>query len=143
VTFVVDASVAVKWLVEERDSNAAKRLLELEEKLVAPDFVLVKVGNVMWKKVRRSEIEVEQSIAGVQTLPGYFDELAPSASLLIRALAIAVELDHPVYDCLYLACAESVDATLVTADDHFAAKALTHTASWRITPHTQVGLSRD
>jgi len=24
---------------------------------------------------------------------------------------------HPVYDCLYVACAEAADATLVTADD--------------------------
>jgi predicted nucleic acid-binding protein len=55
----------------------------------------------------------------------------------------SVELGHPVYDCLYLACAESADAILVTADDRFAAKALTHAASWRIAMHTQVGFSRD
>ena len=59
--------------------------------------------------------------------------------VLLGALAIAVELGHPVYDCLYLACAESADATLVTADDRFAAKALTHAASWRIATHIQVG----
>lgn len=141
-TFVVDASVAVKWLVEEPHSKAANRLLESKERLVAPDFVLVEVGNVLWKKVRRGEVATEQSIAGVRALPSFFDDLAPSAPLMTRALAIAVELGHPVYDCPYLACAESADATLVTADDRFAAKALTR-ASWRIATHTQVGVSRD
>ena len=55
-TFVVDASVAVKWLVNEQASEAAHRLLNSEERLVAPDFIVVEVGNVLWKKLRRGEL---------------------------------------------------------------------------------------
>jgi len=45
-----------------------------------------------------------------------FDELVPLAGLSRRAAAIALALDHPVYDCFYLALAEARDAPMVTAD---------------------------
>ncbi len=42
--------------------------------------------------------------------------LAPAAELVIHASAIALRIDHAIYDCLYLACAEVEEAPLVTAD---------------------------
>ncbi len=42
--------------------------------------------------------------------------LAPAAELVIHAAAIALRIDHAIYDCLYLACAEVEEAPLVTAD---------------------------
>jgi hypothetical protein len=91
---VVDASVAVKWLVD--DSQAAQLLLDSNEKLIAPGFVLIEVGNVLWKKARRLEIKVELALAGIPALPTYFEQLVPSESLLPRALAIAIEIGHAV-----------------------------------------------
>ena len=46
-------------------------------------------------------------------------ELLPSGSLTAAAFACATELDHPVYDCLYLACAVHIGGMLITADDRF------------------------
>src|SRR6266508_2506278 len=46
-----------------------------------------------------------------------FEELVPSVALKDRALAIALELRHPAYDCFYLALAEMREVPLVTADD--------------------------
>ena len=55
----------------------------------------------------------------------HFDELAaipeianllPDANLIERAARVAVDIGHPVYDCLYLACAEATDSTVITAD---------------------------
>jgi predicted nucleic acid-binding protein len=44
--------------------------------------------------------------------------LRPTASLAPRALELALNLDHPVYDCFYLALAEAETAQMVTADRH-------------------------
>ena len=61
----------------------------------------------------------------------YFDELVNlpeivtlhrGDELIDRAAEIAVEIDHPVYDCLYLACAEATASALITADRRFATK---------------------
>ena len=38
------------------------------------------------------------------------------------ALELSLKLNHPLQDCLYLALAERLDATLVTADERFVAK---------------------
>jgi predicted nucleic acid-binding protein len=38
------------------------------------------------------------------------------------AFALALEINHPVYDCLYAIAARENDATLITCDAKFAAK---------------------
>jgi predicted nucleic acid-binding protein len=113
---VVDTSVAVKWLVEEEDSDRAAALLG--RSLVAPDLILIECGNALWKRQRRGEIPFDQALAGLARLE-QFVSLAPSAPFALRALEMAVELQHPVYDCLFLAAAERLDVMLVTADRRF------------------------
>ena len=49
--------------------------------------------------------------------------LEPSTELVIEAAVLAVHIDHPVYDCVYLACAEAAAAPLVTADERLAQRA--------------------
>ena len=44
------------------------------------------------------------------------DVIEPDRQLQAEALALACHLDHPVYDCLYLALARREAAVLVTAD---------------------------
>ena len=112
----VDASVVVKWYVSEIHSEEARLLLGHRLERFAPDFVLVELANIFWKKARLREIGDPQP---------YFQELhrvreavvlSPSANLIERAAQIAAQIDHPVYDCLYIACAEASGSTLITAD---------------------------
>lgn len=115
-TYVVDASVAVKWFVRENLHEEALALLDLGEPLAAPDLIVAEVTNIVWKKVVRNEISREQASVIAIAIPRYIPALHPSADLSERALEIALALNHPVYDCLYLACAEAVDGILITAD---------------------------
>ena len=114
---VVDASVAVKWFVREDGQEAARALLGSNEPLVAPDLLVAEVGNILWKKVRLQEIPPAQAQAAMVVLPHCFERLVPAANLHERALSLALTLDHPLYDCLYLACAEAQNAPFVTADN--------------------------
>ena len=119
-TTVVDASVAVKMVVEEEGSAEAVELIETGEALVAPDLVLVEAGNALWNKVRTSQLLETHARDNLASLPAFFDRLWPSADLVGRAFEIAFQLRHPLYDCVYLALAEQLDAPLVTADLRFA-----------------------
>ena len=112
----VDASVAVKWFVAEPLHGEARRLLSHRLCLHAPDILLAEFANTIWKKARKGELDDPQP---------YFDELAllpdivtlhPTGQLVGRAAGIAAEVDHPVYDCLYVACAEVEAPVLITAD---------------------------
>ena len=48
--------------------------------------------------------------------------LQPLTRLAVRATEIALQLDHPVYDCFYLALAEAERCLLVTADQRLREK---------------------
>jgi predicted nucleic acid-binding protein len=116
-SFVVDASVAVKWVVPEAGSESADRLVAAGETLLAPDLMPVEAANALWKKVRQRELSRAEAGEALRLLLASGVELMASTPLLPRALALAARLGHPVYDCLYLALAERERSRLVTADD--------------------------
>ena len=114
---VVDASVALKWFVIEDWRPEARRLLETDYDLEAPDLIVAEVANAAWKKVRQRQIGPAQAARMVEGLPRYLGRQRPSADLAVAALGLALDLGHPVYDCFYLACAQQAESRLVTADD--------------------------
>lgn len=119
---IVDASVAFKWLVTEDGSSEAIALLA-EDNIQAPSWLVMEVGNALWKRIARGEMnDPEGAIEQIARLPDMVF-LVDGKSLASDALRIACELKHPLYDCLYLALAENQDDILVTADQRFLAKA--------------------
>jgi predicted nucleic acid-binding protein len=118
---VVDASVAMKWVVEEIGTREALALLN-HLNITAPDLIVAECANVLWKKVRRGELSREQALLAAGLLERADLELLPTRNLLEAAARIAIELDHPAYDCVYLALASANDLKFVTADESFARK---------------------
>jgi predicted nucleic acid-binding protein len=118
---VVDASVAVKWVVPEIGSDRAELLLD--HTLVAPDLLFTECANVLWKKLRRGELTEEEAGIAARTLEQVDLTVVPTKGYFARALAIASELDHPAYDGIYLAVAEAFGLRLVTADNRLIGKA--------------------
>jgi predicted nucleic acid-binding protein len=122
VALVVDASVAFKWFVPETASEQALALLDLETPLIGPDLVLLEVVNAMWARLRGTESFPQVVSDAAAALPKMLDTIAPIGELLPRALVMAIELNHPLYDCTYLALAEREGGQLVTADQNFLGK---------------------
>lgn len=118
-TLVVDASVACKWFFEEPLAAEARRLATSDVTFAAPDIILAECANAAWRRVRTNAIPHAQAQAFLKALPRWFESLAPSARLHAAAFEMACNLDHPVYDCLYLALAEREQARVVTADRAF------------------------
>lgn len=118
-TWIVDASVAVKWVVPEVLSVQADRLLATGDDLLAPDLLLVEAANALWSKVTRGELSGVKARRALGLLRESGLDLRPTGPLLDRALALAQRLRHPVYDCVYLALAERERARFVTADARF------------------------
>jgi predicted nucleic acid-binding protein len=113
----VDASIAVLWFANEPDRWGAGRLLETESPLLAPDLMIVESTNAWWKKLRRQEMQLTDVQQAVTNLLAMGITWTPSTVLVRGAASLAVELGHPVYDCLYLVLAASQSAPLATADD--------------------------
>lgn len=120
-TLVIDASIAIKWVIEENGTPAALSL-RADAKLLAPDLLVAECANILWKKVARSELTREQALVAARLLERSEIELLPTRSLIEKATRMAIELNHPAYDCLYLALAEVNDCRFVTADGRFVRK---------------------
>lgn len=121
---IIDASVAVKWVAEEEDSDAATAWLA--EPLGAPELWLAEAANALWAKHRRGEIDASHVRDGCRDLVAAPVSRIAIADLLASAAHMALELDHPVYDCLYLAAAQLHDTRLITADWRFVEKVAAH-----------------
>ena len=121
---VVDASLAVKWLVEEDDSDKAHAALQSwvaqDITRIAPHLMPFEVANALHRRVLRGELNVGDSIRMIARLLASRLELHQPPGLHVRALQLASQLkQNAAYDAHYLALAESVGCELWTADERF------------------------
>jgi predicted nucleic acid-binding protein len=120
--FVVDASVAVKWFVEEPDAVIADELSNDRYQRYAPIIIVTEVANALIRKTLAGLMTEKQSRIIWRTLPIYFDRLLPVDDLIEPAIELACRFRHPIYDLIYLETARRLDAPLIIADRRFAAK---------------------
>ena len=116
-TMVIDASVAIRWCFELERSDRAEKLVKSREPLIAPDLLIAEFINAAWRLVVFGGAPSDLAVDSAGEITRAFEELVPSIVLKDRALAIALELRHPAYDCFYLALAEMRSIMVVTADD--------------------------
>ena len=118
--FVIDASVALKWVVDEDGTKEALTLRRA--RLFAPDLINVECANILWKKARLGQLSAEEALFAGRLLANADMALTPTRLLLEPSIALAIQLDHPAYDCAYLALAEAKDIAFVTADSRLVRK---------------------
>ena len=121
---VVDASLAVKWLVDEEDSDKAHSVLESwvtqDVTRIAPYLMPFEVANALHRRVLRGELSVGNSARMMTRLLGSRLELHQLPGLHVRALELASQLNQgAVYDAHYLALAEEFGCDFWTADQRF------------------------
>lgn len=114
---VIDSSIALQWVLPEPGVEAALRYVDVEG-VTSPDILLVETANVLAKKVRANNITAEQAIASLAVVKDAV-RLVHSEPLISRALELSIALSHPVYDCVFLACAEQLGGKLATHDAPF------------------------
>jgi predicted nucleic acid-binding protein len=121
-TYVLNASVALKWVLPEIDSAKAKRLRDdlrnaLHE-FLAPDVFPAEIGHALARSERRKIIVPPKGTILLADILSTPPKLFPSfPGLITRAFAIASQMWTGVYDCLYVALAEREGCELITADD--------------------------
>ena len=117
---VIDASVAVKWLIAEEDSDAARDLVEGGDEMHAPRLMASEIANALWRKARLGEIERGEAGAMIATVPEMPVHWGADEEICADGIRLALALDRPVYDCMYLALAHRIGAQVITADRRFA-----------------------
>lgn len=122
-SLVLDASAVVR-IIEGSPQAAAFQQAVLEAELVlAPELMLTEASNALWRLQRAGQLQPEGLQQCLSRAAALVDHIEPDRHLQVEALALACHLDHPVYDCLYLALARREAAVLLTADQKLMALA--------------------
>jgi len=138
-TVVLDASVAVRWVVSETGSDEAAALLERDYSWIAPRLLLTEVASALRRKAADGDLEPTLASEALDVLLHAVADgivrLAEDERIMGQALRLALSLQHKVPDCLYLAAAEREGAALATADSRLARLARSRGISVFQIPH--------
>ncbi len=121
---VVDASLALKWLIEEEYSSEATELRRAwnaeRTRIVAPSLLPYELTNALHRRVVRSQVALEHATSLLRLFLAMDIAYHDSPGLHGRALQVAGLLRQGAsYDAHYLALAEEMDCELWTADRRF------------------------
>jgi predicted nucleic acid-binding protein len=126
-SFVLDASVAAKWMLPAKGEllrPEAFRLLDAyrsgDVNFIVPDVFWAECGNIVWKAVRQNRLDRAGAEQAIVSMMGRSIPTISSLELLQKAVAIALDFDRAVYDCLYVALAVESKKQLITADERLA-----------------------
>jgi predicted nucleic acid-binding protein len=118
--YVIDSSVAFKWVVPEIDSDKATRLRDdcnnAVHDLLSPDIFPTEIGNALAFAERASRIQPGEAALFFVEILTNTPRLYSAVPLLPRAMDICIQKRQSVYDCLYVALAEQEGCDFITAD---------------------------
>jgi predicted nucleic acid-binding protein len=121
---VLDASVAVRWLVEEPGGIDPIELVRSSTRWVAPRQSVSEAAGALARKVQLEVLAAGAAKDALMTLLRFisagFIELVADEEHVEEALRMSIELRRPAADCLYLAVARDCGLPLATADDKLA-----------------------
>jgi predicted nucleic acid-binding protein len=118
----VEASVAVKWILEEERSDLAMALYEAvvqaDRSIVAPPLLPLEVINILRQRMRVNlEVSITDATAQLDDFLALPIDYHIPVGLHHRALVLADALGLPAtYDAHYLALAEHLGCELWTDD---------------------------
>jgi predicted nucleic acid-binding protein len=118
--YVLDASVAVKWVLPEADSPKALALLDdfrnKFHELIAPAIFAAEIAHALTRAERKNILLVGEAAIRLSRILAYPPDFEPYLPLLPRAVELSSQTRIGVYDCLYVALAEQEQCELVTGD---------------------------
>ena len=119
-SFVLDASVVLAWLLPDERSDDATQLIEraVAERPRAPSLLMLEVGNALLQAERRGRIRRATRLDlldAFTTLPIALEPLGAEA--MLRAGGLAGKHRLTLYDAIYLELALSRDCALASFDE--------------------------
>lgn len=121
---VVDASLAVKWVLQEPYTDEALALAGewavVGVNPVAPGLLFVEATNVLHRRIVLGHISLSEARRLLNGLLSLGIQIRESPQIHVRAMELAHELGKSaVYDTHYLALAGILECELWTADERF------------------------
>ena len=114
--WVVDASVVIKWHINEVDSEAAQSIRRSAASFAVPDLLFLEAASTVCKNVRRGSMSSDRALEIIQSIADGPFVVYSHQALARDAVRIALARDVSPYDASYVALAISIQGDYVTAD---------------------------
>ena len=118
---VADTNLIVYLLVRGQETPEAERAYEIDSKWVAPDLWRSEFRNALALYVRNGQLGLDEAVQHM----AHAERLVDAGSRPIdsaKVLSLATQTGCSAYDCEYVALAQDLGVTLVTADRKLASK---------------------
>jgi predicted nucleic acid-binding protein len=115
--YVVDASIAAKWIFLEQGSDKAQQLLEDFDSFLVPELFYLEMDAIITKKVRKRELDASDAHRKREQVEKFAVEKIEHYSISQLAFNISISLPVTFYDAIYLALAVEKEAVMWSADD--------------------------
>ena len=116
---VIDACVAIKWFLPEKNYQKAGKILSVNNQFFAPDLFQIEMDAIITKKVRQRLIEPDDAYSIYEEIRNIPIQLISYSTIGKLALDLSISLPITQYDACYLAVAIEFDARVVSADMRF------------------------
>ncbi len=117
---VLDTSVIVKWFSEEEFTEKALKIREKirnEQEIGAfPDLFLYELSNALKYNPNFDKEDVREAVQSILDMD--MEIITPTSDIINRSISMAFERDITIYDASYVALAEELEISLITADEN-------------------------
>ncbi len=113
---VLDASVAIEIVLQRQKAEKFLRSVAEADWVITPNLFIAEVTNVFWKYQKFTDLPFLICEKGIEQAISLPDNFIAEQDLYREAFKLACNLNHSVYDMLYLVVARRNNATLLTLD---------------------------
>lgn len=114
--YIIDASIAAKWIFYEKDSDQAEIFLKKIDRMLVPYLFLIEMSSIISKKVRKRELSISEALEKRKELEDLNFQVFSEKAILKLAFDISISLPITIYDANYLALAIKKEGKLYTSD---------------------------
>ncbi len=113
---VLDASAAVRAVMDAAAQPALLNRLGSAALVVAPALMRIEAANALWKYQRAGVITLDEAHARYTEITVLVHRVIDEQALFPEALQLAADCAHPVYDAVYAVTARRHAASLLSFD---------------------------
>ena len=114
---VLDASAAIKIILKQSSVIELSGHLKRADWVIAPDIFVSEVTNVYWKYHQFENLPLKICADALQRTIELIDDCIKAEDLYREAFSFSCQVNHSVYDSMYLICARRYDALLLSVDN--------------------------
>lgn len=118
-SYVLDASVIVKWFSEEEFTEIAlkfrSKFIDRGIEIIEPDLLLYEIANALRYNKNFYKSDVEEAIKSLVDME--ISILVPSTKVMNLGAELAYKYNITFYDAFYIALAKTLNILFVTADN--------------------------